>query len=101
MEWPEEWKTSLFVPIPKKGDPRDCGNNQTIALIPHCSKIMLLVLQKRMQPFFESEISRYQAGFQRKKRYKKPHQQNVNSVMVSQPEGQENIFVFHCLLKSF
>jgi hypothetical protein len=59
MEWPEEWKTSLFVPIPKNGDPRDCGNNQTIALIPHCSKIMLRVLQKR--------ISRYQAGFQRKK----------------------------------
>ena len=61
--WPLDWKRSVFVPIPKKGDARECSNNRTIALISHASKVLLKIIQRRMEPYVEQELSQTQAGF--------------------------------------
>lgn len=54
--WPADWRQSVFIPIPKKGDTRDCANYQTIALIPHASKILLKVIQKRLGNVIDREL---------------------------------------------
>ena len=63
--WPKEWKRSIFIPLPKKGDINDCANYRTIALIPHASKVLLKVIQKRLTPYIESQLPDEQAGFRR------------------------------------
>lgn len=65
--WPEEWTNSVFVPLPKKGDPLQCSNYRTIALVSHASKILLRVILERMQCKLESEIAEEQAGFRAKR----------------------------------
>ena len=50
QQWPQDWKRSLFIPIPKKGNAKECSNYHTIALISHASKVMLKILQGRLQP---------------------------------------------------
>ena len=49
QQWPQDWKTSIFIPIPKKGNVKECSNNCTVALISHASKVMLKILQARLQ----------------------------------------------------
>ena len=65
QEWPVDWKRSVYVPLPKKGDIRECANNRTIALISHASRILLKIIQKRMGVYLESEVAQEQAGFRR------------------------------------
>ena len=62
-EWPVDWKRSVFLSLPKKGDVRECSNNRTISLIVHMSKILLKIIQKRLTPYTDREISIEQAGF--------------------------------------
>ena len=49
QQWPQDWKRSVFIPFPKKGNAKECSNNRTIALISHASKVMLKILQARLQ----------------------------------------------------
>ena len=58
-----DWKRSVFIPIPKKGNAKDCSNYLTIALISHTSKVMLKILQARLQQYRNREVSDVQAGF--------------------------------------
>ena len=51
QQWPQEWKRSVFIPIPKKGKAKECSNYHTIALISHASKVMLKILQARLQQY--------------------------------------------------
>ena len=51
QQWPQDWKRSVFIPIPKKGNPKECSNYRTIALIPHASEVMLKILQARLQQY--------------------------------------------------
>ena len=51
QQWPQDWKRSVFIPIPKKGNAKECSNYHTIALISHTSKVMLKILQGRLQPY--------------------------------------------------
>ena len=51
QQWPQDWKRSVFIPIPKKGNPKDCSNYRTIALISHASKVILKILQARLQQY--------------------------------------------------
>ena len=51
QQWPQDWKRSVFIPIPKKGNSKECSNYQTIALISHASKVMLKILQSRFQQY--------------------------------------------------
>ena len=65
QQWPQGWKRSIFIPIPKKGNPRECSNYHTIALISHASKITLKILQARLQQYVNCEIPDVQAGFRK------------------------------------
>ena len=59
------WKRSVFIPIPKKGNTKECSNYRTIALISHASKVMLKILQARLQQYMNRELPNVQAGFRK------------------------------------
>ena len=65
QQWPQDWKKSVFIPIPKKGNTKECSNYRTIALISHISKVMLKILQARLQQYMNRELSDVQAGFRK------------------------------------
>ena len=56
QQWPQDWKRSVFSPIPKKGNPKECSNYLTIAFISHDSKVMLKILQARLQQYMNQEL---------------------------------------------
>ena len=66
--WPQDWKRSVFIPIPKKGNAKECSNYCTIALISHARKIILKILQVRPQQYMNHELPRVQAGFRKHRR---------------------------------
>ena len=63
QQWTQDWKMSVFIPIPKKGNAKECPNYRTIALISHASKVMLKVHQDRLQKYVNHELPDVQAGF--------------------------------------
>ena len=63
QQWPQDWKRSVFIPIPKKGNAKECSEYHTIALISHASKLILKILQVRLQQYVNRELSDEQAGF--------------------------------------
>ena len=63
--WPQDWKRSIFIPIPKKGNAKECSNYHTIALISHTSKVMLKILQARLQQYMNRELPDVQDGFRK------------------------------------
>ena len=63
QQWPQDWKRSVFIPIPKKGNAKECSNYHTIALIPHASQGMLKILQARLQQYMNCEFQGVQAEF--------------------------------------
>ena len=65
QHWPQDWKRSVFFPIPKKGNAKECSNHPTIALISHASKVMLKILQARLQKYVNWELLDFQAGFRK------------------------------------
>ena len=62
QQWPQDWKRSVFIPIPKKGNAKECSNYCTIALISHTSKVILKILQARLQQYVNHEFPDFQAG---------------------------------------
>ena len=64
QQWPQDWKRSVFIPIPEKGNAKECSN-RTIALISHASKVMLKVLQARFEQYVNRELPDVQAGFRK------------------------------------
>ena len=65
QQWPQDWKRSVFVPIPNKGNAKEGANYCTIALISHATKVMLKILQARLQQYVNSELPDVQAGFRK------------------------------------
>ena len=65
QQWPQDQKRSVFIPIPRKGSAKECSNYHTIALISHASKVMLKILQARLQQYMNCELSDVQAGFRK------------------------------------
>ena len=65
QQWPQDWKRSVFIPIPKKGNDKECSNYCTFVLISHASKVMLKVLQARLQQYVNHELPDVQAGFRK------------------------------------
>ena len=63
QQWPQDWKRSVFIPIPKKGNAKECSNYCTIALISYASKVMLKILQARLQQYMNRELLDVQADF--------------------------------------
>ena len=65
QQCPEDWKRSVFIPIPKKGNAKECSNYQTVTLISHASKVMLKILQVRLQQYVNHQLPDVQAGFRK------------------------------------
>ena len=63
QQWPQDWKRSVFIPIPKRGNGKECSNYHSIALVSHASKVMLKILQARLQQHVNHELPDVQAGF--------------------------------------
>ena len=63
QQWPQDWKRSVFIPIPKKGNAKECSNYHTITLISHAIKVMLKILQDRFQQYVNQKLPDVQAGF--------------------------------------
>ena len=75
QQWPQDWKRSVFIPIPKKGNAKECSNYHTIALISQASKVMLKILHARLQRYINQELPNIQTGFRKGKyKYKARHQ---------------------------
>ena len=64
-QWPQDWKRSVFIPIPKTGNAKECSNYHTVALISHASKVMLKIIQARLQEYVNQELPDVQAGFRK------------------------------------
>ena len=92
QQWPQDWKRSVFIPISKKGNAKECSNSHTIALISHASKVMLKILQARLQQNVNRELPDVQAGF-RKGRGTRDQIANSGWIMEKAKEFQKNIYV--------
>ena len=95
QQWPQDWKRSVFIPIPKEGNAKECSNYCTIALISHFSKVMLKILQARLQKYVNRELPDVQAGF-RKGRGTRDQIANICWMIEKAREFQENIYF--CLI---
>ena len=91
QQWPQDWKRSVFIPIPKKGNAKERSNYCTIVLISHAGKVMLKILQARLQQYVNHEIPDVQAGF-RKVRGTRDQITNICWVIEKAREFQKNIY---------
>ena len=91
QQWLQDWNRSVFIAIPKKGNAKECSNYCTIALISHASKVMLKILQARLQQYVNHELPDVQAGF-RKGRGTRDQISNICQIMEKGREFQKNIY---------
>ena len=91
QQWPQDWKRSVFIPIPQKGNAKGCSNYRTIALISHASKVMLKILQARLRQYMNRELPNVQAGF-RKGRGTRDQIANICWIIEKAREFQKNIY---------
>ena len=100
-QWPQDQKRSVFIPIPKKGNAKECSNYCTIALISHTSKVMLKILLARLKQYVNHELSDVQAGF-KKGRGTRDQIANIHWIIEKAREFQKNInFCFIAYAKAF
>ena len=92
QQWPQDWKRLVFIPIPKKGNAKDCSNYHTIALISHTSKVMLKILQGRLQQYVNRELPDVQAGF-RKGRGTRNQIASIRWIIKKARKFQKNFFL--------
>ena len=91
QQWQQDWKMSLFIPIPKKGNTKECSNYRTIALSSHTSKVMLKILKVRLQQYVNRELPDVQAGFRRGKGTR-DQIANIRWIIKKAREFQKNIY---------
>ena len=96
QQWPQDWKRSVFIPIPKKGNAKECSNYRIIALISQTSKVMLKILQARLQQYVNHKLPDVQAGF-RKGRGTRDQIANIHWIIEKATEFQKNIYF--CFIK--
>ena len=91
QQWPQDSKKSVFIPIPKKGNAKECSNYHPIALISHASKVMIKILQARLQQYMNCELSDVQTGF-RKGKGTRDQIANICWIIEKTTEFQKNIY---------
>ena len=91
QQLPQNWKRSVFIPVPKKGNAKECSNSCTIALISHASKVMLKILQARFQQYMNRELPDVQAGF-RKGRRTRDQIPNICQIIKKARQLQKSIY---------
>ena len=104
QQWPQDWKRSVFIPIPKKGNAKECSYYHTIVLISHTNQVMLKILQARLQQYVNLELPDVQAGF-RKGRVTRDQITNIRWIIETARELQKDIYfwfidyakVFDCM----
>ena len=101
QQWPQDWKRSILIPVPKKGSTKECSNHQTIAFISCASKVTLKILHARLQHYVNQELPGIQAGF-RKGRGTRKQIANIHWIIEKAREFQKNIyFCFTDYAKAF
>ena len=91
QHWPQDWKRSVFIPIPKKGNVKECLSNLTVVLISHASKVMLKILHAKLQQHVNRELPDVQAGFG-KGRGTRDQTANISWIIQKAREFQKNIY---------
>ena len=99
QQWPQDWKRSVFIPIPKKGNAKECSNYCTTAFISHTSKVMLKILQARLQQYMNRELPDVQAGF-KKGRGTRDKIANIWWIIEKARVPEKHIFLLHWLRHS-
>ena len=94
QQWPQDWKRSVFIPTPKKGNTEECSNYCTIALISHASKEMLKILQARLQQYVNHELPDVQAGF-RKGRGTRDKIANIHWIIKKERVPEKYLFLLY------
>ena len=94
QQWPQDWKRSVFIPNLKKGNPKECSNYCTAALISHASKVMLKILQARLQQYVTNELSDVQVGF-RKGRGTRDQIANISWIIEKQESTEGHLLLLH------
>ena len=101
QQWSQDWKRSVFIPIPKKGNAKECSNYHTVTLISHASKVMLKIFQAKLQEYMNRELTDVQAGF-KKGRGTRIHIANIRWIREKARELQKSIhFCFIDYAKAF
>ena len=91
QQWPQDWKRSVFIPIPKKGNAKECSNYRTVALITDASKVMFKILQARLQQHVNRELADVQPAF-RKGRGTRDQLANIRWIIGKAREFQKTIY---------
>ena len=94
QQWPQDWKRSVFISIPKKGNAKECSNYCTIALISHASKVMLKIHQARLQQYVNCELPDVQAGF-RKSRGTRDQIANIHWIIKRARDPEKHLFLLY------
>ena len=94
QQWPQDWKRSVFIPIPKKGKAKECSNYPTIEVISHAGKVMLKILQARLQQYMNCELPDVQAGF-RKGRGTKDQIANTRWIIKKARLPEKHLFLLY------
>ena len=94
QQWPQDWKRLVFIPIPKKGNDKECSNYHTVALISHASKVILKILQARLQQYVNHELPDIQAGF-RKGRGTRDQVANIRWIIGKARVPEKHLFLLY------
>ena len=92
QQWPQDWKRSVFIPIPKKGNAKECSSYCTTAVISHDRKVMLKILQARLQQYVNHELPDIQAGFRKGRDQNKDQIANIHWITEKARQFQKNIY---------
>ena len=91
QQWPQDWKMSVFIPVHKKGNAKECSNYHTIALISHSSKVMPKILQARLHQYVNHELPDVQVGFRKGRGNRDQMAKNIHWIIEKEREFQKNI----------
>ena len=95
QQWPQDWKRSVFIPVPKKGNAKECSNFHTVALISHTSKVMIKILQVRLQQYVNHEFPDVQAGFRNFQRNQRSNCQHPLDHRKSKRVPEKHLFLLY------
>ena len=95
QQWPQDWKRSVFIPIPKIGNAKECSNQHTIALISHTSEVMFKILQARLQQYMNCELPDVPAGFRKRQRNQRSNCQHPVDHGKSKRVPEKHLFLLY------
>ena len=95
QQWPQDWKRSVFIPIPKKDNAKECSSYCTIALISNASKVMLKILQDRLQQYVNCELPDVQAGFRKGRGTREQIATSTGSLIKAREFQKKHLFLLY------